>query len=238
MRTVETVETTDGPMDVVVAEPDGPRRGGVVVVQEAFGVTPHLRDVADRLAVDGWLAVVPALFHRTGAPVLGYDDLDAVVPHMGALTADGIRADLGAALGVLGDAGVPAAACGVVGFCMGGTVALWAATELPLGAAVTFYGGGVVQGRFGFPPLVELAPRLRAPWQGHYGDLDRGIPVEQVEALRRAAAGAPVDTEVWRYEGAGHGFNCDDRDAFHAPAAAVAWARMLDWFGTHLRRVG
>ncbi len=235
LSAMRTLSTADGPMDVIVEEPDGPPRGGVVVVQEAFGLTPHIGDVTKRLASDGWLAVTPALFHRTGSPQLEYGDMEAIGPHFAALTADGIRADLEAAIGVLDEAGIAPSGRGIVGFCLGGTVSLWADAELDLGAAVTFYGGGVLQGRFGFPPLVEVAPKVRAPWQGHFGDQDQGIPVEQVEALREAAATAPVETEVWRYAEAGHGFNCDDRDAYHESSAASAWARTLDWFGRHLR---
>jgi carboxymethylenebutenolidase len=231
---MRTLETPDGPMDAIVEEPTGAPRGGVVVVQEAFGLTPHIGSVTARLAADGWLAVAPALFHRTGSPQLEYGDLESIGPHFGALTSEGVMADLRTALGVFDEAGIPARGRGIVGFCMGGTVALVAGAELDLGAAVTFYGGGVTTGRFGFPPLVEVAPRLRTPWQGHFGDQDQGIPVEQVEALREAAATAPVETEVWRYAEAGHGFNCDDRDAYHEASAASAWARTLDWFGTHL----
>jgi carboxymethylenebutenolidase len=229
-----TLETADGPMDVIVARPEGPPRGGVAVVQEAFGVTAHIGRVCDRLAADGWLAAAPALFHRTGSPVLAYGDLEAVMPHMAELSADGIRADLAATFDLFAADGVPARRQGVVGFCMGGTVALWAATEFELGASVTYYGGGVRAGRFGLPPLVDAAPALRAPWQGHFGDLDQGIPVDQVEELRTAAATASVPTELFRYAEAGHGFNCDDRDAFHEPSAALAWGRTLAWFGEHL----
>ena len=112
---------------------------------------------------------------------------------------------------------------GVVGFCMGGTVALITAVERG-GAAVTFYGGGVTEGRFGFPPLVDLAPRLRAPWLGLYGDLDQGISVDQVEALRAAAATAATKIEVVRYADAGHGFHCDQRASFHAASRATVAA--------------
>jgi carboxymethylenebutenolidase len=103
-----------------------------------------------------------------------------------------------------------------------------------VGAAVTFYGGGVSQGRFGFPPLVELAPRLRAPWLGLYGDQDQGIPVADVEALRAATATSAPPTEVVRYPDAAHGFNCDQRASFHAASADDAWARMLAWFDRYL----
>jgi carboxymethylenebutenolidase len=221
-------------MDIIVATPDGTARGGVVVVQEAFGLTPHIDAVCRRLADDGWLAVAPALFHRTSAPVLDYEDLAAVIPHFAEVSADGLEVDVRAAVDLLAGADIAADRQGVVGFCMGGTIALWAGTAFPLGAAVTFYGGGVTSGRFGLPSLVDLAPSLRCPWQGHFGDLDEGIPVDQVEALRAAAATAAVDTELHRYAEAGHGFNCDDRDAFHGPSAAEAWRRTLCWFATHL----
>ena len=83
-----------------------------------------------------------------------------------------------------------------------------------MGAAVTFYGGGVTEGRFGFPPLVEEATRLGAPWLGLYGDLDQGIPVDDVEQLREAAAGSGQTTGIVRYPEAGHGFHCDQRASF------------------------
>jgi len=135
---------------------------------------------------------------------------------------------------VLAEGGVPVRQRGVVGFCMGGTVALWAGAHFDLCAAVSYYGSGIETGRFGLDPLVEVAPSLRCAWQGHYGDLDAGIPIEQVEALRLAAAESSVDTELYRYAEAVHGFNCDDRDAFHPASAALAWGRTLTWFDAHL----
>jgi carboxymethylenebutenolidase len=114
-------------------------------------------------------------------------------------------------------------------------VTFHAAALRALGAAVTFYGGGVTTGRFGLPALVEQAPSLQTPWLGLFGDLDQGIPVEEVEQLRQAAAGAGVVTEIVRYADAQHGFNCDDRPAvFNEQAAADAWARTLAWFDRHL----
>jgi carboxymethylenebutenolidase len=227
--------TPDGPMPAYAASPDGDPRGGIVVVQEAFGVTTHIEHIADRLAEAGWLAIAPAFFHRQGAPVLAYDDLASVMPVMGQLTAEGITADLAAAFGYLGEAGFSAPRTGVVGFCMGGSVAFHAAALRPLGAAVTFYGGGVTEGRFGFPALVALAPSLQTPWLGLYGDLDQGIPVGEVEQLRQAAAGADVATEIVRYAEAEHGFNCVDRPAvFNEQAAADAWSRTLAWFDQHI----
>ncbi len=227
--------TADGPMPVYESTPDGASRGGVLVIQEAFGITGHIESIADRLAEAGWTGLAPALFHRNGSPVFAYDDLASVMPVMQTLTAAGLRMDLDAALTHLESLGHEAGALGVVGFCMGGTVALAAATLRPLGAAVTFYGGGVTEGRFGFPPLVELAPSLKTPWLGLYGDLDKSIPPESVEDLRAAAATAPVATEIVRYANGQHGFNCDARPAVYDPeAAADAWGRTLAFFDEHL----
>jgi carboxymethylenebutenolidase len=226
-----SIETTDGPMPAFVASPAGEAKGGILVVQEAFGVTTHIEDVARRLAADGWHAVAPAFFHRQGSPALAYDDFDAVMPLMGELSAEGITTDVLAGLDYLALAGFPDKRTGVVGFCMGGSVTFYAATLRPLGAAVTFYGGGVAEGRFGLPSLLEQAKKLRTPWLGLFGDLDQGIPIDQVEQLRQVTAQATVPTEIVRYPDADHGFNCNDRPAVFNPAAADdAWARTLEWF--------
>ena len=229
------IETQDGPMPAFEATPAGEDRGAVVVIQEAFGVTTHIEDVARRLADAGWRAIAPALFHRQGSPVIAYDDMQSVMPAMGQLTAEGLTTDVTAALDHVESTGRPASRTGIVGFCMGGSVTLYAGTLRPLGAAVTFYGGGVTEGRFGLPSLSALAPTLQTPWLGLYGDLDKSISVEEVEQLRAAADKAPVDTEIVRYATADHGFNCDDRPAvYNAEAAADGWRRTLEWFDRHM----
>ncbi|HUZ21482.1 MAG TPA: dienelactone hydrolase family protein [Acidimicrobiales bacterium] len=231
--------TPDGPMPAYEAAPEGEARGGVVVVQEAFGVTAHIEDVCRRFAAAGWHALAPALFHRQGSPVFSYDDVASAMPVMRTLDRRGLSADLEAAFSHLEEAGLALRRIAVIGFCMGGTVALFAATQLPLGAAVSFYGGGITEGRFGLPSLIELAPSLQAPWLGCYGDRDRGIPVAEVEALREvaAAATASMPTEIVRYAEAQHGFHCDDRPAVFDPAAAAdAWRRTLAWFDEHVAK--
>jgi len=231
------IETEDGGMPAYETRPDGAAKGGIVVIQEAFGVTSHIEELTRRLAADGWHAVAPALFHREGSPVIAYDDFAAVMPAMSALTAGGITTDLAAAFDHLEAAGFSAAETGITGFCMGGSVTLYAATLHARGAAVTFYGGGVSEGRFGLPSLIEQAPNLETPWLGLYGDLDQGIPVDSVESLRAAAKRAKVETEIVRYPDADHGFNCNDRPAvYNAEAAADAWGRMLAWFDAHISR--
>jgi carboxymethylenebutenolidase len=236
MQTSQLVlSTTDGPMPTYEAKPDGDARGGIVVVQEAFGVTRHIEEIAERLAAAGWHAVAPALFHREGSPVFEYDDLASVMPAMKGLSAAGISADLDGAFAHLHDAGWPAGRQGIVGFCMGGSVTFDAAVDRALGAAVTFYGGGISEGRFGNPPPLERAAELKTPWLGLYGDLDTSIPALEVEALREVADGARVPTEVVRYPDANHGFNCNDRPAvYHPGAASDAWARTLAWFDAYI----
>jgi len=217
-----------------VHQPSGDPKGGIIVIQEAFGVNDHIEDVARRFAAEGWLAVAPHLFHRSGDPKLGYSDFGEVMPHMQALTREGVLADVDAAIAEIAKAGIPASKTGIVGFCMGGTVALVVDANRSLGAAVTFYGGGVKEGRFGFPALVEEAPKLKAPWLGLFGDLDKGIPVADVEDLRAAAATSGQPTEVVRYPDADHGFHCDQRSSYHPASATDAWSKTLDWFGRYL----
>jgi carboxymethylenebutenolidase len=228
------VSTLDGDMALYDAKPHGAGRGAVVVIQEAFGVNDHIKDVTRRFASAGFRAVAPHLFHRTGDPVLDYEDIPNVLPHMEAITESGLIDDLQSTLDHLGDAGFGLSRTCIVGFCMGGTVAFIAAAQFELAASVTFYGGGVAEGRFGLPPLLEIAPQLKAPWLGLFGDLDKGIPVEQVEALGQAVGKAPVRAEIVRYADAGHGFHCDMRDSYHAESAKDAWERTLTWFETNL----
>src|SRR4051812_39957683 len=229
-----TITTVDGPMPAALAEPSGTPKGGIVVIQEAFGLTDHIVDITRRLADAGWLAVAPALFHRQGSPVFDYGDYEKMFPVFKELSADGVNADVDATIAVIAEPGITADHTGIVGFCMGGTVAMQTAARLPLGAAVTFYGGGVAEGRFGFPSCLDVAPDLKAPWLGLYGDLDKGIPVEDVEALRVAVKQAKVEAEIVRYPEADHGFNCDARESHHPESAADAWSRTLDWFDRHL----
>jgi carboxymethylenebutenolidase len=231
-----TLTTPDGEMPTYQATPEGEPKGAVLVIQEAFGLTPHIESIVRRVAEAGYVAAAPALFHRQGSPVLDYTDFEKVMPVMKELNASGIRADLDAGFDHLASLGFAPERTGIVGFCMGGTVALIGGQERALGAAVTFYGGGVSQGRFGFESLADLAPKLQSPWLGLFGDLDQGIPVDDVEKLRAAAATATVPTEIVRYAEAAHGFNCDDRDAYHEPSATDAWARTLAWFDKYLAR--
>jgi len=206
------------------------------VVQEAFGVDDHIVDVCGRFAALGYLAVAPHLFHRDGVNALPHD-LAIVRRYMDNLTADGVIADITEAREYLISQGFSTQQIGIVGFCMGGSVTLVSAVKLSFGAAVTFYGGGLAEGRFGFPPLLDIAAELGCPWLGLFGDLDAGIPVDQVEALRSAAAKSSSPTSVVRYAEAGHAFHCDARpDRYHEASARDAWQKAVDWFDRYLEQ--
>jgi carboxymethylenebutenolidase len=232
----QSIDTANGPMRVYEAVPDTPPTAAVVVIQEAFGVNPHIEDVTRRFADAGYHAVAPDMFHRTGGGIVDYGDFGAVIPHFVGIGDDNaILADVDVTLDYLRGLGFADRRIGIVGFCFGGRVTFLTAVNRSLGAAVGFYGGGIVTARFPqFPALVGDVTRIDTPWLGLFGDLDQSIPVEDVELLREALATAPVPAEVVRYADAEHGFHCDERDAYNAAAAKDAWDRTLDWFARHL----
>lgn len=233
-RTIE-LDTTHGPMPLYEARPVSDTRGAVIVVQEAFGVNSYIEDVTRRFADAGYHAVAPHLFHRSGGGTAPYDDFAKVIPLYEHLDDDGILVDIDATREHLHAAGWGDAAVGTVGFCFGGRVTFLVALRRRLGAAVGFYGGGIVTQRFPqFPPLADEVSKLQTPWLGLFGDRDQSIPVEDVEQLRDALTSAPVTTEIVRYPEAGHGFHCDQRDAFDETAAKDGWNRTLAWFETHM----
>jgi carboxymethylenebutenolidase len=233
---VHDVETADGPMRLYEATPDGTAKGAVIVIMEAFGVNDHIEDVARRAAAEGYHAVAPDLFHRSGGGVASYDDFGSVMEHFKSVTDAGILTDVDAAIAHLRAAGFAEGSIGIVGFCFGGRVAFLTAARRSIGAAVTFYGGGIVaKSPLPFEPLIDEAKSLRTPWLGIFGDQDKGIPVEDVEALRAAVDAAnPVPHDIVRYD-ADHGFHCDARPAVYDETAAKAgWRNAIAWFGEHL----
>src|SRR5438067_8656342 len=201
-RTV-TLPTADGPMDLYEAVPEGgtsAAQAAVIVVQEAFGVNEHIESVADRLAERGFHAVAPHFFHRAGGGTVPYGDFSKVIAKYEGLTDEGILVDVDATREHLHDAGWADASVGIVGFCFGGRVTFLVAACRALGAAVGYYGGGIVTARFPqFPPLVGEARSLQTPWLGFFGDQDQSIPVDDAETLRQALEGAPVDHDVVPY---------------------------------------
>lgn len=219
-------------MAAYLALPADAPRGGLLVFQEAFGVNDHIRDIARRLAADGYMALAPELFHRT-APVGyqgRYDDMAGAMVHLKKLTGAGLEADIRAAYQWMADQpALRREQIGAVGFCMGGRAAYLAATMLPLAAAVSYYGGGIA------PALLDRAPAVQCPLLLYWGGLDRHISAEQRRATSEALTTAGKDYVEVVFSRADHGFNCNERSSFHAAAARQAWALTLAFCGDHLR---
>ena len=202
-----------------LARPEGTPRGGLVVVQEIFGVNAHIRNVVDSFARDGYVAIAPAFFDRVESDVeLAYDEEGfrrgrALVAEIGFDTAID---DVASAAEAIASAG----RVGCVGYCWGGTVALLAATRIGL-PAVSYYGARNVQ---------FLDEKPRAPLMFHFGEHDASIPPEAIERHREALP----DADVFVYP-AGHAFDRDvDPRAFDAASAALARRRTLDFLARHL----
>jgi len=223
-------------MELYDVTPEGRPAGAVIVIQEAFGVNEHIRDVARRFAAAGFRAVAPTMFHRAGGGTAPYGDFSKVMPLFAGVSDDGIVADVDATVAYLRGAGFEDGRIGIVGFCFGGRVTFLVATRRQLGAAVGFYGGGIVTKRLPlFDPLIGDAAQLATPWLGLFGDEDSGIPVADVEQLR-ATLDRETKTahEIVRYPGAEHGFHCDVRPSYNEAAAKDGWKRTLDWLRRYL----
>ncbi len=226
MGTFVDLKAADGfAFPAYVAKPQGNAAGAVVVLQEIFGVNSHIRSVADGYAAQGYLAVAPATFHRSKQGVeLGYtqDDMAAgmaLKQAVESLAAPGVLQDIQAAI----DHAKQAGKVGIVGYCWGGLLTWRSACTLNgLSAAVSYYGGGVTT-------PDEIARTPKCPTMAHFGDQDHWIPMDTVEAFKKAHP----EVEVHVYN-ANHGFNCDQRGSHDAAAAQLARERSLAFFKKHL----
>jgi len=216
-----------------VARPAGNHRAGLIVFQEAFGVNAHIRDVTERFAREGYLAIAPELFHRTAPGFQGsYTDFPAVMPHMQALTDTGLTADGRAAFDWI-QSQQKGLATGAIGYCMGGRTACLATITLPVTCAVSYYGGGIAPGGM-FPNLIDRLKDVKAPVMFFWGGKDAHIGPEAVQAVTsgmRAAGKSYVNVE---FSDADHGFFCDARASYNPAAAAQAWPLTLAFLETHL----
>ena len=215
----------------------------VIVIQEAFGVNDHIVKVCDRFAANGYVAVAPAIFHREHPnPKLGYtpEDFDrAINVYMAALNDEEIVQDVNATINFVQKEyqRTVGQKVGIVGYCVGGRITYLAATSCPgLDAAVAYYPGRVLapMGE-GNPAPIELTGNIKIPLMGQFGDQDANPTPDDVRLIEERLDAAGVSYDFKMYEGAGHGFNCDDRDSYHAAAAEDAWARTLGFFDQHLK---
>lgn len=225
------IQTPDGPMQAQLAKPDGAGpHPAVLVIMEAFGLNGHIKDVAQRIAAEGYVTLAPDVYHRSGAlKTAGYDDLPTALQLMGALTDDGIVRDVGAAIATLEkDASVKPDRIGITGFCMGGRISFLAAAALPdkIKASAPFYGGGIP---------VDRTATVKAPVLAFFGDDDPFIPMDAVRALEGEAKkhGKQVETVV--YPKAPHGFFCNERDSYRPEAAKDSWEKLKAFFAKHLK---
>ncbi len=220
-----------GGMPAYLARPSGNGPWpAVVVVQEAFGLNDHIKDVGRRVAGEGYVTLAPDLFYRGGkGRTARYDDLPTALGLMGALRDDEIVADVKSAVDHLEkQPGVRKARVGITGFCMGGRVSFLAACALPdrIAASAPFYGGGLP---------IDRTATLRAPVLAFFGADDPFIPLDQVEKLRTEAQRLGKQVEIVVYPGAPHGFFCNERDSYRPDAAADAWAKTKAFFARHLQ---
>lgn len=228
----ETVPLDDGSrLRLTLGEPDGVVRGGIVVLHEARGMTEGVRHLVERLADNGWRVVAPHLYHRDDNDELGDDACDETVrAQVERLTGASIFADTDTAFGWLADHGVPADQMGVIGFDLGGSVAVVVAAKRKLGAAVTIAGDHISDPLSSdLPSPLKAAPELTCPWLGLFGGLSTDPSPEDVERLRDAVADAPVIADVVIYPDVDHNF------AGNEQVWAEAWHRLLNWFDSHLR---
>jgi carboxymethylenebutenolidase len=205
-----------------IAAPRTKPLGSLVVLQELFGVNSHIRQTCDRFAAEGYHVIAPALFDRVAPGVeLGYGDSDVAEGRQlrAKLTWDNLLADTKAAI----DAARPFGRVGVVGYCLGGSIAWRAAAKLSdVTAAVCYYGGQI-------PNLLDDTPAC--PVLMHFGELDTSIPPDAVEKIRAAKFSLAT---IYSYPEAGHGFSCDARSAFDEPSHLLAYRRTLNFLKAHL----
>ena len=205
------------------AEPAGAPKGAIVVIQEIFGVNHHIRSVCDRVAAVGYVAIAPSIFDRTQPNFqCGYSPDEVANARKFIANPDwaAMLCDTQAAIDAVKSVGP----VGIIGFCLGGSIAFVAATKLSgLSAAVGYYGGAVVR-------FADDKPKV--PTQLHFGEKDAGIPLTDVEIIR----GKRPDVEIFVYPGAQHGFSCDERASYDKPSADLAKQRSLDFFAKHLKK--
>ena len=220
MAWIELKPEGAGPIRAWRADPSGTPRGGIVVIQEIFGVNSHIRAVTDNFASEGYLAVAPGIFEHVEPKFeVGYDaqSRERAMAIMNKVDREQILRDVASAISVAKEGGK----VGIVGFCLGGTVAWSAAGNLSgLSAAVGYYGGGIIG-------LKDLNPKV--PTLLHFGDKDQHIPITGVKEV--AAAHPEVEVHIYP---ADHGFNCDQRDSYDAPSAKLAWTRTVAFLRKHL----
>lgn len=213
---------------------------GIIVIQEIFGVNSHIRDITDRIAQLGYVAIAPAIYQRI-APGFeaGYSeaDLEEGRKYKNQTQADQLLGDIRATIDYLYSLPqVKAEGVGTIGFCFGGHVVYLTATLPQVKAAACFYGAGIVDWCPGDgKPTIERTPQIKGRLYGFFGTEDPLIPLADVDKVEAALQQAGVDHRIFRYEGATHGFMCDQRDSYNETVAQAAWQQVQELFDQTLR---
>lgn len=230
-----------GAMGGYLARPsEGKRHPAVLVFMEIFGINSHIREVTERVAREGYVALAPDYFHRTGPGAeYGYDD-DGFAKGMellNQLDSEEMVSDATAALEYLRDRSfVEPDKLGCMGFCIGGHMTYLTACETDVKVAASFYGGGIAapEGPGGKPGTLGRTGKIKGKILCLFGEQDEFIPADQVQAIEAALEKAGTDHEVVVYPGANHGFFCDQRGTYQKAAAEDAWERVKSLFAAEL----
>ncbi len=234
----ETVTLTSGDTEILayLAAPSGPgRRRAVVVIQEVFGVNRHIREVAERLAGAGYVAIAPHIYHRQAPGFeVGYTpaELELGRQYKQGTRAEELLADVRGAIAYLySRPDVIPDGVGCIGFCFGGHVAYLAATLPEVKATASFYGAGIAtMTPGGGEPTLSRTPEIKGTLYGFFGGQDPLIPAQEVDQIEAALTTQGVAHKIFRYPEADHGFFCDQRPSYHAAAAQDAWQQVLHLF--------
>jgi len=238
----QTVQLSQDNLQIAayLAQPQAPGSyPGIVVLQEIFGVNAHIREVTERIAKLGYVAIAPALYQRQ-APGFetGYTPQDIEIGRNYAMqtTASELLGDIQSAIDYLKTLPqVKKDGFGCIGFCFGGHVTYLAATLPDIKAAASFYGAGITTRTFGGGnPTVTRTPEIKGTIYAFFGTEDASIPLEQVDQIENELEKYNISHRVFRYDGADHGFFCDHRASYNPQAAADAWEQVKQLFGTVL----
>jgi carboxymethylenebutenolidase len=239
---IEITTSRGETMGAYLARPDGDGPfPAVIVYMEIFGVNDHIRDVTRRVAEEGYVAMAPDYFHRTGAAMqLEYDDAGMAegMKHLGLLDADQMISDAKDSLAYLRSrSDVVGDRIGAMGFCIGGHMTYLTACETDIVAAASYYGGGIAapQGPGGKESTLGRTSKISGQLNCYFGAKDLLIPKEHVDAIRSALEDSGVTHEIQVYDEADHGFHCDQRATYHEASAKDAWRRTFEFFGNKLR---
>ncbi|MDM9380227.1 dienelactone hydrolase family protein [Chlorogloeopsis sp. ULAP01] len=234
------ISNGDLQIDAYLAQPADERTfPAVIVIQEIFGVNSHIRDVTERLAKEGYIAIAPAIFQRL-APGFetGYtpDDIQIGFQYAQQTKADEILSDIQATIDYLKTLpNLKADAIASIGFCFGGHIVYLAATLPEIKAAASFYGGGIATYTpGGGAPTITRTSDIKGTIYAFFGTQDDLIPLEQTQEIEAELKKHHIPHRVFRYK-TGHGFFCDERSSFSPEAANDAWKKVLELFQSHLQ---